>query len=217
MRLALAYLAVLLAAAVPFLEVLLVVPAGIVAGLSPAATVVVAAAGNVATLALLVVAGDRLRRWWRGRGRRRPERAGATAAGSSRGSSQRADLEAAAPSAGTGVPERSDAADRPVAEASAEAPDEGGTEPRSRGAARARRVFERYGLPGLAALGPLLTGVHIAAVVALAAGARRRPTLAWLAGGVVVWAIVAAGATLLGIESLVDPDALPDLFSAPPR
>jgi hypothetical protein len=118
---------------------------------------------------------------------------------------------------GTGVPERSDAADRPVAEASAQAPDEGGTEPRSRGAARARRVFERYGLPGLAALGPLLTGVHIAAVVALAAGARRRPMLAWLAGGVVVWAIVAAGATLLGIESLVDPDALPDLFSAPPR
>lgn len=188
MRLALAYLAVLVAAAVPFLEVLLVVPAGIVAGLSPAATVVAAAAGNVATLALLVVAGDRLRRWWRGRGRRRPGRA-----------------------------------DRPVAEASAQASVEGGAGagagagagPRSRGAARARRVFERYGLPGLAALGPLLTGVHIAAVVALAAGARRRPTLVWLAGGVVVWAVVAAGATLLGIESLVDPDALPDLFTAP--
>jgi Ca2+/H+ antiporter, TMEM165/GDT1 family len=182
MATALAYLAVLLAAAVPFLEVLVVVPAGIVAGLSPAGTVVVAAAGNVATLVLLVVTGDRLRSWWR-RGRRRvPAEVGV----------------------GT-------ARDGPRATGT----DGSRSERSPRGAARARRVFERYGLPGLAALGPLLTGAHVAAVVALAAGAPRRRTVLWLSGGVVAWAVVAATATLLGVEAFVDTGALPDLFATP--
>lgn len=71
--------------------------------------------------------------------------------------------------------------------------------------------MDRYGLPGLAALGPLLTGVHVAAVVALATGAPRRATLGWLTGGVVVWAVLAALATVAGLDLLVDPDDLPRL------
>jgi uncharacterized membrane protein len=155
----LAYLTVLLAAATPWLEVLLVVPAGIVAGLPPAPTAVVAAFGNVATLVPLVLGGDRVRAWWRRRRRRRPEHA---------------------------------------------------PEPSGRGA-RARRLFDRYGLAGLAALGPLLTGIHVAAVVALAAGAERRRALLWLVGGVLVWAGLAAVATVVGLDAFVDPASLPDL------
>lgn len=154
-----AYLVVLVAAATPWLEVLIVVPAGIVAGLPPVATAVVGAVGNVATLVPLVLGGDRVRRWWRRR---------------------RGDEDA--------DPARS-----------------------IRRGARARRLFDRYGLPGLAALGPLLTGIHLAAIVALAAGADRRRALAWLAGGVVAWSALAAAATVLGVEALVDPDSLPDL------
>lgn len=158
-----AYLTVLIAAAIPWLEVLLVVPAGIVAGLPPAPVAVVAAVGNVATLVPLVLAGERLRAWWR---RRRSRR---------RGDDER---DAEAPSARSG---------------------------------RAARLFERYGLPGLAALGPLLTGIHVAAVVALAAGAERRRTVVWLSAGVIAWAALAAGATVLGIDALVDRDQVPDL------
>lgn len=154
-----AYLVVLVAAATPWLEVLIVVPAGIVAGLSPVATAVVGAVGNVATLVPLVLGGDRVRRWWR----------------------HRRDGEDSGPS-------------RSI-----------------RRGARARRLFDRYGLPGLAALGPLLTGIHLAAIVALAAGADRRRSLAWLAGGVIVWSALAAAATVLGVEALVDPGSLPDL------
>jgi hypothetical protein len=165
-----AYLSVFIAAAIPWLEVLLVVPAGILAGLPPVPVIAVAAVGNVATLIPLVVGGDRLRSWWQ---RRRHARGveGAT---------------------GTDAP----AGDLPAS---------------SKRSGRAARLFERYGLPGLAALGPLLTGIHVAAVVALAAGADRRRALLWLTGGVVVWAVIAGVAAVVGIEALFEPEDLPEL------
>src|SRR5690606_23899621 len=130
--------------------------AGIVAGLPVGPTAAVAAAGNVATLVPLVLAGDRLRTWWRERRRRLD-----------------------------GTPDH------------AHEDGDGGTlRPRGR---RASRVLARYGLPGLAVLGPLLTGVHVAAVVALAAGAPRRATVWWLSGGVAVWAVLAGLATVAGL------------------
>lgn len=160
---------VLIAAAIPWLEVLLVVPAGIIAGLPPAPTAVVAAVGNIATLVPLVLGGERLRAWWRARRHRRAVAADGPPGGA---------VDGPAPSARSG---------------------------------RATRLFDRYGLPGLAALGPLLTGIHVAAVVALAAGAQRRPTVVWLSAGVIVWSAIAAGATVLGIDALIDTDQVPDL------
>ncbi|MFP4235658.1 MAG: small multi-drug export protein, partial [Nitriliruptoraceae bacterium] len=71
------YLLVFLAAAIPVIEVLVVIPAAIVAGLSPVPVLLLAVAGNLTTVALVVVAGDRLAAWWRAR-RQRP-RAGSPA------------------------------------------------------------------------------------------------------------------------------------------
>lgn len=69
----LAYLAVFVAAATPWIEVLLVVPAGVIGGLGAVPTVVVAAAGNIATLVPVVLLGERLHaRIVRRRTRRRP-------------------------------------------------------------------------------------------------------------------------------------------------
>lgn len=144
----LAYLIVLAAAATPWLEVLLVVPAGLVAGLGVVPTVLLATVGNVATLVPVVLLGDRLR--------------------------ARLDR-------------------------------------RGRGRGRAQRVLARYGLPGLAVLGPFLTGAHVAALAAAGSGAGRRRTLLWMSGGVLACAVAAAAATRLGIEVLVDPDSLPDI------
>ncbi len=85
--------------------------------------------------------------------------------------------------------------------------------PPSRRQQRSRQLFDRYGLPGLALLGPLVTGIHLAALVAVGAGAARRPTILWLSGGVAIWSLVIGIATLLGIDAFIDPDQLPDLFS----
>jgi uncharacterized membrane protein len=55
-----AYLVVFLAAATPVIEVLVVVPAGVLAGMPPVPTALVAIAGNLSTVVLVAVAGDRL-------------------------------------------------------------------------------------------------------------------------------------------------------------
>lgn len=62
-----AYLLVFIAAAIPVIEVLVVVPAGILAGLAPVPVVALALAGNLTTVALVIVGGDRLAVWWRAR------------------------------------------------------------------------------------------------------------------------------------------------------
>lgn len=164
MRTLLAYLTVLAAAATPWLEVLFVVPAGVVAGLPALPVVVVASVGNIATLVPVVLLGDRIRARWRRR------RVGPSGDG--------------------------------------EGHDDGFREGRLQ---RARQLLERFGLPGLAVLGPLLTGVHVAGLAALATGADRRRVLWWLSLGVAVWSMVLGVLAELGIEALFDRDQLPDL------
>ena len=66
-----AYVLIFLAAATPVLEVLVVIPAGVLAGLSPVPTALIAVAGNLTTVLLVAVVGDRLIAWWR---RRRPRK-----------------------------------------------------------------------------------------------------------------------------------------------
>lgn len=192
MNLLLAYLTVLVAGAIPWLEVLFVVPAGIVAGLPAVPTAAVAAVGNALTLIPLVLAGDRARAWWRVR---RAARRGAPQPSSVPTPTRTAGSHAAGGRSAEG-------ADRAGA-------DEGAGSSKGR---RARAMFDRFGLPGLALLGPLLTGIHVAAIAALAAGAERRRTIVWLTGGVVVWAFLIAGATVVGLDAFVDPGDLPDLF-----
>jgi Ca2+/H+ antiporter, TMEM165/GDT1 family len=65
------YVLVFVAAATPVVEVLVVIPAGVLSGMPPVPTAVVATAGNLSTVVLVAVAGDRILAWWR---RRRPDR-----------------------------------------------------------------------------------------------------------------------------------------------
>lgn len=65
------YTMVFLAAGTPVLEVLVVIPAAIISGLSPIPTMLLALAGNLTTVALVALVGDRIIAWQR---RRRPER-----------------------------------------------------------------------------------------------------------------------------------------------
>jgi Ca2+/H+ antiporter, TMEM165/GDT1 family len=58
----LALLVVFVAAATPGVAILLVIPAGIAAGLPPVGVTLLALAGNVTALAVVVLAGERIRR-----------------------------------------------------------------------------------------------------------------------------------------------------------
>lgn len=68
---------------------------------------------------------------------------------------------------------------------------------------RARRIFARWGLPGLAISGPAVTGQPLAAVIALAFGLAPGKVLRVLAWGLVLWTPPTVLVTLGLWESLV--------------
>lgn len=132
------YTLVFLAAATPWLEILIVIPVAIGAGLAPVPVAVVSFLGNALPIFGVVA----LFQWWERR----------------RG---------------------------PV---------------RRRWSGRAMRVWNRWGLPGLALLGPLVTGIHLAAVMALALHAPRRTTVIWMTVSLAMWAVGTTVVTVAGID-----------------
>ncbi|MDQ0225614.1 small multi-drug export protein [Metabacillus niabensis] len=65
---------------------------------------------------------------------------------------------------------------------------------------RARRLWERYGLPGLAILAPGLVGTDLAAVLALTFGSSRRWVIMWLAISLAIWTIALTIGSIYGFR-----------------
>ncbi|QBI22107.1 hypothetical protein ER308_18045 [Egibacter rhizosphaerae] len=145
---ALGYLAVLIGAAVPWVELLVVVPPAILLDLDPTLVAIVAFVGNFLPVLGLVAGWSVILRRREARGKAAP------------GSAE------------------------------------------SGRYARGRRVARRYGVPGLALLGPLLTGIHLAALIALGLGASRREVVIWTAGSLALWAAGTALATVGGMTAV---------------
>jgi Ca2+/H+ antiporter, TMEM165/GDT1 family len=140
------YMLVFLTAAIPLLEVMVVIPASVAVGLHPVPVGILAFAGNAATLAMAVVAGDELisrlrrRRTPRERDTKRQE--------------------------------------------------------------RIRRIAYRWGLPGVALLGPIAVGSHVAALAAIALRLPRGRVLLWSVAGVAAWSVVFTALSAAGRAAL---------------
>ncbi|MEI4828405.1 small multi-drug export protein [Bacillus sp. FJAT-53711] len=67
---------------------------------------------------------------------------------------------------------------------------------------RSRRIWERYGIPGLALLGPILVGTDIAAVLALTFGSSRRHVISWMTVSLAVWTVIFVVASMYGFSFL---------------
>ena len=65
---------------------------------------------------------------------------------------------------------------------------------------RGQRVFQTYGLPGLAFLGPVITGIHLAAVIALSLKATKTQTTVWMAISLFVWTLFLTIASVYSID-----------------
>jgi hypothetical protein len=176
-------LGVFLAGATPWLEALLVVPAGIAAGLPFGWVLLAALAGNLLTVAVAVWFGEAIRDAWA----RRKARRGLDAAAAVSPRDPDADAD---PDASASVRDCA-----PDALPSTRAP-----EPAS--PSRARRVFDRWGLPGLAILGPLGLGTQVSAALAVALGQGRRTTFVWISIATGVWALVAGLLAQGGLQLL---------------
>ncbi|MDQ0253969.1 hypothetical protein J2S74_001342 [Evansella vedderi] len=65
---------------------------------------------------------------------------------------------------------------------------------------RAARIFKKYGLPGLALLGPLITGIHLAAIIALSLKAAKFNTAIWMGISLLLWTVVITIASFYSID-----------------
>lgn len=139
------YVLIFLGAAIPWFEIALVIPLGIVWGLSPAWVMITAFAGNMVTVMLLIIGFDKFRIWYDKRQQKK------------------------------------------------------GKEP-SKKNDRAVRIWNKYGLPGLSLLGPILIGTHIAAFIGMTLGATKRNTTMWMIISIGVWTLAFGILTALGFD-----------------
>ncbi|MDO7785913.1 small multi-drug export protein [Desulforamulus aquiferis] len=67
---------------------------------------------------------------------------------------------------------------------------------------RAQKLWEKYGLPGLAILGPLLVGSHLTAFMGVSLGENKQRTLYWMVISITLWSIVFSILAYLGVDFL---------------
>lgn len=139
------YALVFLGAAIPWLEIALVIPLGIIRGLSPFWVMILAFAGNMATILPLIIGFDKVKIWYVNRRLKK------------------------------------------------------GKEPSQR-SERGTRIWNKYGLPGLAMLGPILTGTHIAAFVGMVLGAHKKQVTIWMTISIGLWTLLFGLATVFGLD-----------------
>ncbi|MCM3749758.1 small multi-drug export protein [Paenibacillus pasadenensis] len=64
----------------------------------------------------------------------------------------------------------------------------------------ARKLFNKYGVPGVALFGPLVFGHHIGAFISLASGATKRYVTLWMTIGILAWTVVIGILASIGID-----------------
>lgn len=67
---------------------------------------------------------------------------------------------------------------------------------------RATAIWNQYGLPGLALVSPIITGVHLAATLALALGSKKRAVLLWMTVAIALWTILITAGSYYGFDYL---------------
>ncbi|PIC97628.1 DNA-binding protein [Sporosarcina sp. P26b] len=70
----------------------------------------------------------------------------------------------------------------------------------SKRTARAESIWKRFGIPGLALLGPVLIGSHLATFLALALGSSKSQTAIWLLISLAIWSVVFGTLTVMGVD-----------------
>ena len=68
---------------------------------------------------------------------------------------------------------------------------------------RGKRIWSKYGMPGLALLGPVVIGTHIATFIGLLFGASKVNTTIWMTISIALWTLVFGIATAMGFNFFV--------------
>jgi uncharacterized membrane protein len=139
------YFLVFLGAAIPWLEIALVIPLGIISGLSPVWVILTAFIGNMLTVLIVIIGFQKVKDWMESRNRK-----------NGKAESKRTE--------------------------------------------RGKRIWNKYGMPGVALLGPILIGTHIAAFIGLLFGANKTNATVWMTISIGLWSLAFGIATVLGFN-----------------
>lgn len=150
-------LVVAAAGAIPFVEGEGAASLGVVAGINPVVAGVAAAVGNFLCVALLVLLGSGVR-------------TAIVTRSADRSTDRRASVTAQGGATATSV---------------LTAPPQTGS--RSKRMGKFQRAFERYGVPGVSLLGPLVLPTMFTATALVASGVSKSRVLAWQALAIVLW------------------------------
>ena len=139
------YILVFLGAAIPWLEIALVIPLGIIGGLSPVWVMFLAFTGNILTVLVVIIGFEKVKKW----------------------------LDSRKPRDGKEESKRTE---------------------------RGKRIWNKYGMPGVALFGPLLIGTHIAAFIGLLFGANKTNATIWMTISIALWTLIIGIATAMGFD-----------------
>lgn len=143
----LTYIIIFLLAAIPFFEIMAIIPIAIIGGLPVIPVMLVAFLGNLFTIILLILFLDKFREWRRKR--------------------------------------------------------KGKEQEDSKRHKRARALWDKYGLPGLAFIGPFFVGSHLSALLALTFGGTKAKTLSLMTASLLTWTIVLGLAAYFGFDYFI--------------
>ncbi|GAB3071408.1 small multi-drug export protein [Salinicoccus sesuvii] len=71
---------------------------------------------------------------------------------------------------------------------------------KSRKSQRAEKIWNRFGLPGLALIGPFFVGSHFTALMALMLGGSQKATFLWVTISVIAWTLGLSLLVLFGVD-----------------
>ncbi|GAK12039.1 hypothetical protein [Geomicrobium sp. JCM 19039] len=174
------FLIVLIIAAVPFLEYMTAIPVGIVffSDISSTLTITAAIIGNWLTVFLLILLIDKIRARIKNREKPKPEVIEDTA-------EEIVDAE----------PGVEDAPEEVAVE-------EEQSNMFSKQSQRARKYWDRFGLPGLAIIGTGLLSSHLTAALACSFGANRAYLTLWMTISLILWSIVYGALIHFGVIAI---------------
>lgn len=170
------YIAVFILSAIPWIELAVVIPIAILMGMSPIPVTILGFLGNWFTVLLVIFLFAKWNRWRAHRKWKREER-------SEQAETARVEAEHTASTT-----------EEVEAVQVEEAP--------SKRENRAKHIWERYGLPGLAFISPIITGTHIAAAVAMAFKAPRAWVTIWMTASLVIWTLILTLGAYFGFDAL---------------
>ena len=171
------FIMIFLGAAIPFIEYMVAIPIGVIVGLPLIPTIIFGFLGNLVTVLLLIVLVDKIRGFLRNKKEQQPR-----------------------------VPAEEEVEDANQAHEETFTADTSETQWHedytNKRREKARKLWDKYGLPGLAVIGTGFLSSHLTALMACTFGGNRTHVSIWMTISLILWSVITGVAVQLGMDTI---------------